>query len=116
VDIPSGSLVSKYTTELFPGLPASFKGVLQIRSRTPVVATGLRSRYNERGELLTSTTPAYNDALMPATEVYFPQIVNGGGYSTQLVLLSTGPAQAGSVWLLSPQGLPLNDVSFSLNP
>jgi hypothetical protein len=116
IDISPEAVISKYTSELFPSLPPSFKGVLQIRGVLPVIATGLRGRYNERGELLTSTIPAYDDALMPATEVYFPHIVNGGGYTTQLVLLSTGPAQDGSMWLLSQQGLPLDGVNLSSNP
>jgi hypothetical protein len=58
---------------------------------------GLRGRYNERNDFLITTTPPINEAT-PATTapLFFPQIVDGGGYMTQFILISGQPGQSSS--------------------
>jgi hypothetical protein len=50
---------------------------------------GLRARYNERGDLLITTTDAVDEGTPPSTStLYFPHIVDSAGYSTQFLLFS----------------------------
>jgi hypothetical protein len=73
----------------FASLPADFQGVLRVTGPSLAVI-GLRSRYNERGDVLITTTPPVRETEPPPTGVVvFPHLVNGGGYTTQLVLYGT---------------------------
>jgi hypothetical protein len=91
VDVPAGGQTAQFLNEMIPALPAQFKGVLLLDSTLPIAVSSLRVRYNERGDLLVTTLPPWNDNALPSgDEVDFPHIVSGGGYSTQLVLLSPG--------------------------
>ncbi len=107
VDLPSGGQIAKFASELFPQLPAGFQGVLRITGPVPVGVIGLRGRYNERGDMLITTTPPYDEASQPLFEIDFPHFVTGAGYSTQLILLSTGSAQSGSLMLFTKDGVAL---------
>ena len=81
----------------FQNLPRYFRGVLRILSNAAISTIGLRSRYNERGEFLVSTTPAIADNLtVNVQDLFFPHIVTGSGYTTELVLMSTGSSPNGS--------------------
>jgi hypothetical protein len=89
--------------------PANFEGVLRLSTTSVggLAVMGLRGRYNERGEfLITSTPPA--EAIEAGANL-FPHIIDGGGYSTQFVLLRTAPAQAstGAVKFYTQSGQPL---------
>jgi hypothetical protein len=81
----------------FQNLPRYFRGVLRISSNTPISTIGIRSRYNERGDFLVSTTPAIADNVTTnVQDLFFPHIVTGGGYTTELVLMSNGSATNGT--------------------
>jgi hypothetical protein len=113
IDIAAGGEISTYLNEVFPELAPTFKGVLKVSSSSGIAVGGLRGRYNERGEFLISATPAYDDRPAASSEVYVPHVLMGGGYSTELVLLSPGTAQGGSMWLLSQDGLPMDGVNLT---
>jgi hypothetical protein len=94
----------------FQNLPASFRGVLRISTNTPISVMGMRERYNERGDFLLSAIPAIadDDASMPSSELLFPHIVTGGGYTTEFLLLNrSGGTSAGAVSLRSQSGADL---------
>ncbi len=57
-------------------------------SPTGLAVTGLRSRFNERGDFLIAATPTVSDADAVSTGLIFPHLVEGGGSVTQFVLLS----------------------------
>ena len=91
-------------------LPASFQGVLRISSPAAISVTGLRGRYNQRGDfLITTTPPVAEDEPAAAANTVFPQIVEGAGYTTQFILFSGGPGQAasGTLQYFSQDGQPL---------
>jgi len=89
-------------------LPASFRGVLHISSNTSISAIGLRTRYNERGDFLISTTPAIADNSPSSTEEsVFPQVVSGSGYTTEFILMNAGGASQGTLSLTSQTGTEL---------
>lgn len=102
----------------FAALPRPFKGVLRISTPSAggVAVIGLRSRVNERGEFLITTTPASNEAQAPSSaDVIFPHLVDGGGWSTQFSVFSGTPGQAfnGVLRLFDPSGSPL-DLNFDI--
>jgi hypothetical protein len=110
--IPAMGQVALFLNQIhgFNGLPASFKGVLRISGAT-VFATGLRGRYNERGDFLITTTSPVDETVPPsAAELVFPQLADGGGYTTQIILFSGAPGQSASgiLQFVSQSGQPLN--------
>jgi hypothetical protein len=118
IDLPAGGQVAQFIHELAPSIPADFRGVMKIRSSVPVTVSGLRGRYNEQGAFLITTIPAWNEATPASSaEINFPHIVNGGGYTTKVILLSTDPAgatSAGKMWIVSKDGSSLLNVTLDI--
>jgi hypothetical protein len=99
-----------------PSTHLGFQGSAQTRLRISTESTdgisviALRARYNERGDFLITTTPALAEnvpALQPPAVI--PHFVNGGGYTTQFVLMNQplDPAIQGTVRYFSQSGEPL---------
>jgi len=87
--IPVGGKTAKFSNELFPSLPSTFKGVVKITSSSTISVAGIRGRYNERGDFLITTVPLSTQlSAGSASEVVFPHIAEGGGYTTQFVLFN----------------------------
>jgi hypothetical protein len=95
----------------FQNLKLPFRGLMRITSASPISVVGLRTRNNERGDFLITTTPPVpeNNAASPA-ELFFPHFADAGGYSTQFILFSggTGRSMKGTIRFLSPSGQPLD--------
>jgi YD repeat-containing protein len=98
--IAAGAHVARFVSELSSiapafGIPADFASatgfaVLDIDSDQPISTMGLRMTLNQRGEPLFTSTPVSDPSLTPdSSPVYFPQFVDGGGYTTSLALLNT---------------------------
>jgi hypothetical protein len=104
MDLAAGAQIAKLGNELFPQLPSSFRGILRVNAPSPLVVVDFRGKYNERGDLLVTATPPYDESSAPLPEVYFPHFISGEGYSTQLILVSTGSAQTGSLQLVAQDG------------
>jgi hypothetical protein len=82
--------------------------VLRITTTSSGISVvGLRTRINERGDFLITTTPPANETG-PATTVpmYFPQVADGGGYTTQFILFSgtAGQITSGILTLVKQDG------------
>ncbi len=98
MDLPARGQSAMFLNQIggFQALPSSFEGQLRISTSTPsgLAMTGLTGLFNERGDFLITTTATADETAAPSTaELIFPQVVNGGGYTTQLVLLSGTPGQ-----------------------
>ena len=113
MEIPGNGQRALFLTEL-PGatvLPSSFKGVVRLTSSSGSLSViGLRTRTNERGDFLVSTTmPDQNSSA--TGELYLPHFVHGGGYTTEFIFLgpSGTTSASGSIEFYSPAGqtLPL---------
>jgi hypothetical protein len=106
----SGQLVG-FLKDFFPNIPQPFQGVLRVStSATTISVVALRSRYNERGDFLITTTPPTLETGAPSTAPRsFPHFVNGGGWTTQFVVFSgtIGQAATGVVRFYDPDGNPL---------
>ena len=109
--IPPSGHTSKFVHELFPTVSLPFRGVLRMSSSNSIVVVSLRTRYNERGDFLITTTPATNEASASSSgELMFPHIVDRGGYTTQFILFSglAGQSTAGTLRFFGQNGQPLN--------
>ena len=106
---PNGHM-AVFLNEL-PGLKnlsSNFRGVLHISSNTSISAIGLRTRYNERGDFLISTTPAIADNTRSGTDMFvFPQVVSGSGYTTEFILMNSAVPSQGTLSLKSQTGTEL---------
>ena len=117
--LSGGAHVAKFLHELkdiAPNfiLPATFAssirfGSLEIASSHAIAITALRLTTNQRGQTLLSTTPIVDMAApAPMSPPYLPQLADGGGYSTTMILLN--PSQvpiSGSFSVLNDDGGPL---------
>jgi len=109
-------------------LPADFQsriqfGSLDVSADQPLSVLALRGTTNQRNEFLITTTPIADITQVPGNgSVYFPQFVDGGGYTTSLMLLNTSSVrETGKLEIRDKDGNPLtvnqvggtNDSSFS---
>jgi len=70
----------------------------------------VRGRYNERGDfLITTISPAPESSSAMPSPIYFPHIVEGGGYTTQIIVFGDTPGlgTSGKVRYFSQSGAPL---------
>jgi hypothetical protein len=72
----------------FEMLPKPFKGFVRITTtdNSDLAIVGLRGRVNERSDFLITTTPPVNENSVVSATAIFPQVVDGGGFTTQFVL------------------------------
>src|SRR5262249_27309825 len=113
LSVPANGQAATFLNQIvgFAGLQTPFQGVLRVSSSSPISVVGLRGRYNERNDFLITTTSAVNESTPPSTgPLYFPHIVDSGGYTTQFILFSGSPGQpiSGTMQLFSQAGTPLN--------
>jgi Leucine-rich repeat (LRR) protein len=97
-----------FADEFVKGLPEGFAGILDISSTTPFVALTLRSLVNERNEFLMTTFPVANPDSSAPSPMVFPQVVDGGGYQTEFILISSGSAANTSLIFYDTAGSPVD--------
>src|SRR6185369_5666910 len=119
--VAAGAHVAKFIQELKDiapdfDLPASFPtetqyGSLEITSSQPVSVLALRLTPNQRGDVLLTSTPVA-DTTQPTntSTLYFPQLVDGGGYTTSVTLLNTAAntAEGGTIAIFDDSGSALS--------
>ncbi|MDD5543415.1 MAG: hypothetical protein PHX83_09590, partial [Acidobacteriia bacterium] len=72
-------------------------------------ALTLRSLTNARGDVLLTTFPIADFNLPAPVPILFPQIADGGGFKTQIILLNTGATlQNVNITFLGDDGSPLS--------
>ena len=93
-----------------PGFPSAVLfGSLEISSDQPISVLALRLTVNQRGETLLTTIPIA-DLTQPVVcgTIFFPQLVNGGGYATTVILINTtGSTETGVLQIVNDDGNPL---------
>jgi hypothetical protein len=117
--VRSGQWQTAFMLTQVPGLPPitpPFRGILRVSatggtrfSGPPIVTvTGIRLRYNERGELLITSTPPLEEVFFTnSSELLFPHFAVGGGDETQFVLF-TDDGATGTMYLFDQSGNPLS--------
>jgi hypothetical protein len=110
IQLPGNGQVAKFLSDIFPSLPKPLKGILRITTTsTGLSVVGLRTQINERNDFLITTTPPTNEnALSTASPMYFPQVADGGGFTTEFILFSgtAGEATSGVLKLIRQDGTP----------
>jgi len=101
-----------FLTEI-PGLQSlslPIQGLLRITSASAIAVVGLRSRTNERGDFLITTTPPVAETNSSSAELFFPHFADAGGYTTQFILFSNGASKSlsGTIRFFSQTGQPLD--------
>jgi hypothetical protein len=106
--LPAGGHTAKFIGELTGFWPAATRGVVEISSTAPIATLTMRSLVNQRGEFLLTTFPVA-DMNSPAPVPVFPQIADGDGYRTEVVLISPQESiAAATVEFYDSQGQPLS--------
>jgi len=113
-EVPAKGQVALFLNQIpgFETLAAPFEGVLRVAAASPqgITAAGFRAIVNERGNVLFTTTgPLTENAGAPA-QLIFPHIAEGGGYTTQFIVIggASGQANAGVLRFYNQDGNPLN--------
>jgi hypothetical protein len=101
LSVPKSGQTALFLSEI-PGFGS--QGVLRITSSIPVGVIALRSRTNERGEYLITTTPPFYEAPDGARELFFPHFAEGAGYTMQFILVG-GPS-SGTINFVGQTGAP----------
>jgi YD repeat-containing protein len=96
-----------FVRELIP-LPPGFTGVADITSSAPFSPLVVRLLTNSRNEVLLTTFPTADLTRPAPSPVIFPQIADGGGYDTELILISPHARLSGMVRYFDSNGVPMN--------
>lgn len=93
IQLAGGEQQSRFINELFPNLAAPFSGTASITSNSPIALTAIRGTTNELSEFIMASVPISAGAT-PGNEItVFPQVADGAGYSTELVLINPAAAR-----------------------
>jgi hypothetical protein len=98
---------AQFVSQLIPGLPSGFVGVLDIAADGPFAALALRSLINGRGDFLLTTLPVADANATAVSPLVFPQIADGAGYTTEFILISPGAASKTTLYFYGEDGQPL---------
>jgi hypothetical protein len=106
LELPGGGHEAKFADRFMNGLPAGFRGVLDISAATPFAALTLRSLMNERDEFLMTTFPVADLNAAAPSPLVFPHVADGGGYLTEFILISAGGAVSTTLNFYDDTGSP----------
>jgi photosystem II stability/assembly factor-like uncharacterized protein len=104
--LPACGYNAAFADQLIAGLPEGFTGILDISSPAPFAALTLRGLVNERDDFLMTTFPVADAGREPSSPMVFPQIANGGGYTTQFILISASGAAGATIHFYDETGSP----------
>jgi hypothetical protein len=86
INVEAGGQISRFISELITGMPETFQGVVKLTASAPIGVIGFRTRSNTRGDFLISATPPTSEAMLSGNgEMLFPYVVNGGGFTTEIL-------------------------------
>ena len=115
VTVPGNGQIAQFMNQIqgLESLTTPLEGVLRISTTATngIALVGLRSRLNERGDFLITTTTLVDEAAPDVTdELFFPHLVDGGGYTTQFIQLSgsTDQTMIGTLEFRSQTGAELS--------
>jgi len=117
ITVPPNGQVSLALNQ-FTGLqnvPIPFQGLVQLTtlSGNGVAAVALRETYNSRGQLLITTTGPLSTDAAQASQLVFPYVTDGNGYTSQVIVMTaggqaTGQAMSGSLNFFAADSSPMN--------
>jgi hypothetical protein len=108
LSLAAGGHDGKFADGFISGLPSGFTGVLDISSTTPFAALTVRSLTNERDDFLMTTFPVVDFNKTAPSPILFPHIADGGGYATEVILISPAGALNGTLRFYGEDGTALD--------
>ena len=118
VNIPAKGQLGRFLTESPFNSRSFVRGTFTFSSSVPVSVVALRGFTNERGEFLITTLPVSSLSAPVEQTVVFPQLADGGGWSTQIVLVNpTDDVMSGAIRFLSPGSAttPVEPLELTVN-
>jgi hypothetical protein len=120
VTLPPRGQIAQFIDQFpeFAALPNGFRGILNVRITNPSAAgtppqvsvIAMRTLFNERTQFLAATTGPLIETAGRPDKLIFPHIAEGGGYSTEFIMVgrATGQSAAGVLYFLNQTGGALN--------
>ncbi len=105
LSLPANGHTAAFADQFISGLPEGFTGMLDISSPTPFAALTLRLLVNEREDFLMTTFPIADQTRPAPSPIVFPHIVDGGGYTTQFILIGAGETTSASLSTYDEMGV-----------
>jgi hypothetical protein len=104
--IPANSQIARFLDQPPFSAGSNIHGTFTFSSDVPVSVIAIRGLTNERGDFLISTLPVLDtSAAVANTTVILPHFADGGGWTTQVILVNpTDAAMSGNVRFLDPNG------------
>jgi hypothetical protein len=106
LQLPANGHDARFADQFISGLPENFAGVLDIRSVDPFAVLALRSLINERDDFLMTTFPVADATRNAPSPIVFPHIVDGDGYSTEIILISPMGTVDATITFFDENGIP----------
>src|SRR5262249_22804472 len=106
VTIPANGQMARFLNELPFNGQSPLRGTFSFSSTVPIAAIALRGLTNTRSEFIITTLPvAELNPPMTGTAMLFPHFADGGGWTTQIVLVNpTETTLSGAVQFLDEEG------------
>jgi sugar lactone lactonase YvrE len=106
LSIPANGQIARFLNDSPFNAPSTFAGSFTFRSSSPIAVIALRGLTNARGEFLMTTLPVIDLSQPPSQQSFlFSHFADGGGWSTQLVLVNpTDATLSGTVQFRDPTG------------
>ncbi len=87
--VPAHGHFALFASQLCPGITNPFLGTLTLSSPTAFASANLQLATNSHGEQLYNALPvAVPDSPPTGTHLYFSQFADGGGFSTEILLMN----------------------------
>jgi hypothetical protein len=106
--LPVNGYDAEFASQFIAGLPPGFTGVLDIRSENPFSALTVRSMTNELNRFLMATFPVADVNKTAPSTIVFPQIADGDGYTSQIILISPSGASSTKLQFYGEDGIPID--------
>ncbi|OLD18871.1 MAG: hypothetical protein AUI91_09745 [Acidobacteria bacterium 13_1_40CM_3_56_11] len=117
--VPANSQIARFLNDDPFNGPGSFSGTFSFTASKSVAVVALRMLQNERSDLIWTTLPVVDPATLagPAIPAVFPHFVDGGGWSSQIMLINPGnSATSGTLRFADPAGQPISSLEYSIPP
>jgi hypothetical protein len=114
--LPPHGQIARFLSES-PFHAPNANGTFTFSSEIPVSAVAIRGLTNERSEFLATTLPIANPDQPAEAALHFPQVADGGGWTTQFTLVNpTDETITGNVSYAGQQGTAGSSLAYSIPP
>lgn len=114
--IPANGQIAQFLNEPPFNAANSVIGTLTFSANLDVGAVALRSYTNERSEFLITTFPVIELRPRPETALVFPHFAEGGGWSTELLLVNPSETTLNGTASFRTPGRPATTFNYSISP